>query len=82
MNATTKTKGRIKVAGRFVGDDDLVMNSTTYGITAWRRGEVCVARLEDGREGRAQFSDHGPGRKSVQVFDADGKLIADINTSY
>ena len=75
-------KGSIKVAGKFIHpDNDFVCKA--HGWTVWRRGEVCVARETDstGIEGRCQFSDHGAGRKSFQVFGDDGRLIADINTS-
>ena len=75
-------KGSYKVAGRFVTDDDVVFRSTLHGVTVWRRGNVGVARLGNGTEGRAQFSAHGCGRKSVQVFAADGTLLTDINTSF
>jgi hypothetical protein len=75
-------KGSYKVAGRFVTDSDVVFRSSTHGVTVWRRGDVGVARLGNGTEGRAQFSDHGAGRKSVQVFDDHGGLLIDVDTSF
>ena len=78
----TMKKGSYKVAGRFVSDDDIRVNSQTLGITVWQRGDVCVVRLGNGTEGRGQLTDHGAGHKSVQVFGADGMLMTDIDTRF
>ena len=72
-------KGSYKVDGKFVHDDDVRVRYE--GITVWSNWRCCVARLGDGRECRAQLSDHGAGRKSVQLFDSTG-LIMDIDTQY
>ena len=74
--------GSYKVAGRFVHDDNIRVRSSTLGVTVWQRGAVCVARLGNGTEGRAQLSDHGAGKKSIQVFGDDGALILDANTRF
>ena len=63
-------------------DDDIRVNALSLGITVWQRGDVCVARLDNGTEGRAQLTDHGAGRKSVQVFNEDGSLMTDVDTRY
>lgn len=75
-------KGSFKLAGKFVHPNDFVCCAGGWAV--WRRGDVCVAK-ETGRngiEGRCQLSDHGAGRKSFQVFDAGGKLLADVDTKY
>lgn len=76
-------KGSIKVAGKFVHPEhDFVCRAAGWSV--WRRSDVCVARETDstGVEGRCQLSDHGAGRKSFQVFDENGSLIADVDTRF
>ena len=73
-------KGSFKIANKYVHEDDMKFHG--FGITVWQRGDVCVARREDGIEGRAQLTDHGAGNKSVQVFSDNGSLIEDISTKF
>jgi hypothetical protein len=47
---------------------------------ASRDGLRVIDAIRKSSEGfRVQVSDHGCGRKSVQVFNADGSLAADVN---
>lgn len=47
---------------------------------ASRDGLRVIDAIRKSSEGfRVQVSDHGAGRKSVQVFNADGSLAADVN---
>jgi hypothetical protein len=47
---------------------------------ASRDGLRVIDAIRKSSEGfRVQVSDHGAGRKSVQVFNADGTLAADVN---
>ena len=65
--------------GVVVKDSDTVVCSfaTRY---ASRDGLRVIDAIRKSSEGyRVQISDHGCGRKSVQVFSADGSLAADVN---
>ena len=73
-------KGSYKIATRFVSDDDVTIH--THDITVWEKSGVCVARLANGTESRAQVSHHGCGRKSVQMFDSIGRLITEWVLGY
>lgn len=53
--------------------------STRYASRDGLRVIDAIRKSSDGF--RAQVSDHGAGRKSVQVFNADGSLAADVNVA-
>lgn len=49
---------------------------------ASRDGLCVIDAIRKSSDGfRVQVSDHGAGRKSVQVFNADGALAADVDVS-
>jgi hypothetical protein len=49
---------------------------------ASRDGLRVVDAIRKSSEGfRVQTTDHGSGRKSVQIFNADGTLAADVNVA-
>jgi hypothetical protein len=49
---------------------------------ASRDGLRVIDAIRESSDGfRVQVSDHGCGRKSVQVFNADGTLAADVNVA-